>query len=251
MTSTRARARVRGGGKLSRDLEEVPQNSGRVLQRSPRRLLVDVGCLRSYGLKHADRVLVVRAYRIGHPLVRHVRKPGAPPRADLYAATFLPLGVAHERVVDDGMPEIEPLASPPAHRAHALGHDRILRPSRGTPVTIESAKEPRSAIAGSRRHERSRSTPAAKGPATRPSTAATWRSKGGELRCVRSIFTSRSSSRRCRGPRPRCPPLSRCSLRQRERVRRWLRFVGCSWCSRTGRESLKLRTAAPMEWRWD
>ena len=53
----------------------------------------------------------------------------APPRADLDAATFLPLGVAHERVVDDGMPGVEPVATPPAYRAHALGHDRILRRS--------------------------------------------------------------------------------------------------------------------------
>ena len=124
---------VRAGGRLSRDLKQIPKDRGRELQRPPRRLLIDVGCPRSYGLKDADRVLVVRAYRIGHPLVRHGRKPGAPPRADLDAATFLPLDVAHERVVDDGTPGIEPVATPPAHRAHPLGHDRTLRRSRSPP----------------------------------------------------------------------------------------------------------------------
>ena len=39
-------------------------------------------------------------------------------------------------------------------------------------------------------------------------------------------FTSRSSSPRCRGPRPLFPPLPRCSLRQGERAHQWLRFVG-------------------------
>jgi hypothetical protein len=43
----------------TRDLEEVPQNLGRELQRPPRRLLIDMGCVRSYGLKDTDRVLVV------------------------------------------------------------------------------------------------------------------------------------------------------------------------------------------------
>ena len=48
-------------GKLRRDLEEVPQNLGCELQCPPRRLLIDVGCVRSYGLKDAGRVLVVLA----------------------------------------------------------------------------------------------------------------------------------------------------------------------------------------------
>ena len=61
------------------DIEEIPQNRGRELQRPPRRLHIDVGCARSHRLKDSDRVLVVRTYRIRHTLVGHVRKPQAPP----------------------------------------------------------------------------------------------------------------------------------------------------------------------------
>ncbi len=125
---------VRAGRGLSRDLEEIPKDGGRELQRPPRRLRIDVRCPHSYGLKDADRVLVVRSYRIGQLLFGHVRKPGAPPRADLDAATFLLVGVAHERVVDDGMPGIEPDATPPAHCAHPLGHDRTLRRRESSPT---------------------------------------------------------------------------------------------------------------------
>ena len=52
---------LRASGRLRRDLEEVPQNLGCELQCPPRRLLIDVGCVRSYSLKDASRVLVVRA----------------------------------------------------------------------------------------------------------------------------------------------------------------------------------------------
>ena len=49
---------------------------------------------------------------------------------------------------------------------------------------------------------------------------------GGGNYVVSGLFTSRSSSRWCRGPRPRFPPVPRCSQRPGEPTRRWLRPFG-------------------------
>jgi len=86
-----------------------------------------MGCVRSCGLKDTDRVLVVLGPSSGtrssamYASLRHAHEQTST------RAAFLPLGVAHERVADDGVPGVEPVATSPAYRAHPLGHDLSLR----------------------------------------------------------------------------------------------------------------------------
>ncbi len=57
----------------------------------------------------------------------------------------------------------------------------------------------------------------------------------GYRRWVSWWCVSRSGSRRCRGPRPRCLPSPRCIARPVGPGRRRLRSVGCSWWPPAGR----------------
>ena len=125
------------------------------------------------------------------------------------------------------------------------GHHRLCRtPKASQPQTVGEGHAPVVAVLVSAARQT-----LGEGPGCRPGphSLVTICSRGNCVVPGRS--TSRSSSRRCRGPRPRFLRLSRCSPRRAERGRRWLRFVGCWWCSRAGPGSLKPRTAAPMEWR--
>jgi hypothetical protein len=64
-----------------------------------------------------------------------------------------------------------------------------------------------------------------------PAPAATVRCAGAgprpRLLRISRRSSSRSSSRRCREPRPRSPPCPHCIRRRQGRGRRWLRSVGC------------------------